>query len=364
MAVSPLDKTKVTVGMRIQNHNGLPATIRWIGRLEKSDKPPNNDNGTYIGVEYDEPTASLDRCDGKWNNVQKFSCPPGTGEIKKPKEYYPEMNPQCIAELRAKYGEKISAMPDSQLVKFCIARKYEMPKVCLMLDKHLAWMASFKPNWNEYHPDGMELDYPVGFGEGTDREGNLLYFERPGNAGKCHPKDFVGKYGLPAIARWHAGGMEYGKKKLAETGFKSQRVTCVIDLSNLGDCGRPMVQFAKTLAAIDQDNYPEHLSKLFIINAPGFFTTVWKLVRFFLDDRTKTKIFILDAKEQKQVLDRYIEEKYLPTFAGGSNDSWFNLGGRVGSSDPNMVTKDAATVIPETSEEDLKKAEEAAKNEK
>lgn len=363
MTAVPLEKTNVTVGMRVQNHNGLPGVIRWIGRLEKSDKPPNNDNGTYIGVEYDEATESLDRCDGKWNNVEKFSCPAGAGEIKKPKEYFAELNPRAIAELRAKYGDKIKSQPDSQLVKFCIARKYEMPKVCIMLEKHLAWLESFKPSYNEFFPDGMELDYPIGFGEGTDREGNLLYFERPGNAGKCHPKDFVSKWGLPTIARWHGGGMEYGKKLLADTNFKSKRVTCVIDLSNLGDCGRPMIAFAKTLAGIDQDNYPEHLSKLFIINAPGFFTTVWKLVRFFLDDRTKTKIFILDQKEQKTVLGRYIDEKYLPSFAGGSNDSWFNLGGRVGSTDPSKVAKGAATVIAETSDEDLKKAEEAAKKE-
>lgn len=351
----PLDKTEVSVGMRVQNHNGLPATIRWLGRLEKKDKPPHGENGTYIGVEYDEATESLDRTDGVWpgNGVRYFTCPPGTGEIFKPKEYNHFMNDRSINDLRAKYGDKIAHLPDNQLIKFCIARQFNMPKVCLMLEKHLQWAAEFKPTHDEYFPETMKDDYPIGFSGATDREGNLLYFERPGNNGFCNPSDFVSKYGLATIARWHVAGMETGKKLMQESNFKSKRVTCVIDLSNLGDCGRPMVKFAKVLAAIDQDNYPEHLSKLFLINAPGFFSAIWKLVRFFVDDRTKHKIFILDTKEMKHTLLKYIREEDLPTFAGGKSEAWFKRGGRIGSDDPTHVVADVKISVAEATDEEI-----------
>lgn len=359
----PLDKTEVSVGMRVQNHNGLPGTIRWVGRLEKKDKPPFNDHGSHIGVEYDEPTDSLDRNDGVWNGVRYFTCPAGTGEFFKPKQYNRECSPQAIAELRAKYGDKLANFPDVQLVKFCIARQFNMPKVCLMLDKHLKWIADFKPSEDEYFPDGMAIDYPVGYSGHCDRDGNLLHFEMPGNGGKCHPSDFVHKYTIPTIARWHVATMETAKRMLRETDFKSKRVTYLVDLSNLGDCGTAMVKFGRTLAAIDQDNYPEHLARMFIVNAPGFFAAVWKLVKLFIDDRTKTKIFILNTKEQRETLLKYIREEDLPDFVGGPNSAWRHREGRIGSDDPAKVVKDAKTDIPETTDEEIAEAEKKAAKE-
>lgn len=360
----PLDKTEVSVGMRVQNHNGLPATIRWVGRLEKKDKPPYNDHGTHIGVEYDVPNDSLDRNDGVWNGVRHFTCPPGTGEFFKPKEYNREISPKAVAELRAKYGDKIAQLSDNQLVKFCIARQFNMPKVCLMLEKHLQWVADFKPCEDEYFPEGMAADYPIGYSGAVDRDNNLIHFERPGNGGKCHPADFVNKYTIPTIARWHVACMETAKRMFDESNFKIKRCTYIIDLSNLGDCGTPMIKFARTIAAIDQDNYPEHLARMFIVNAPSFFTTVWKLVKLFIDDRTKNKIFVLGPKEQKEVLLKYIREEDLPEPVGGTSTAWLKNGGRVGSEDPTKVVKDAKTVVPETTDEDIAAAEkEAAKQE-
>lgn len=354
-----LDKSEVSLGMRLQNHNGLVCTVRWIGRLEKKDKPPHGDNGTYVGVEYDEATESFDRNDGTWNGVRYFTCPAGTGEFLKPKEYTAELNTRAIADLRAKYADKIAHMPDVQLIKFCIARQFNMPKVCLMIDKHLAWAAEFKPTDDEYFPDGMAQDYPVGFSGALDRDNNIIYVERPGNAGKCHPSDFVSRYGLPTIARWHVAQIETGKRMMKEGNFKSKRVTCIVDLSNLGDCGSPMVKFAKTIAAIDQDNYPEHLSKLFIVNAPSFFSAVWKLVRFFVDDRTKNKVFILNQKEQRDVLLKYLREEDLPTFVGGTSEAWFKRGGRIGSDDPSHVVTDAKVVVAEATDEEIAAAAKA-----
>lgn len=47
----------------------------------------------------------------------------------------------------------------------------------------------------------MVEDYPCGYTGTVDYDDNLIYCERPGNAGHCHPSDFVRKYTLPTIAR-------------------------------------------------------------------------------------------------------------------------------------------------------------------
>ena len=333
----PLDKKDCSIGLRVQDNNALVATVRWIGRLEKAQKPPNNDVGTYIGVEYDEATRALNRGDGEWAGTRYFEAPAGTALFMKPKEFHKEMNSRCIQDLRNHFGDKIAHLSDMQLIKFGIARKFDMPKVVLMIEKNLEWVAHFKPSPDVCFPESIAEGYPGGYCDGLDKDGNLLYYERPGNGGKVSPAKWVSNHGIEQITHWHVTSMEIGKKMMADGGYKSKRVTMVIDLSNLGDTGRPMVRFAKALAAIDQDHYPEHLSKLFIINSPGFFATIFKLVRFFLDDRTKAKIHLYDSKSYRHHLLEQIDEDLLPTFAGGTNDSWMSKGGRIGSFDPALL---------------------------
>lgn len=50
-------------------------------------------------------------------------------------------------------------------------------------------------------------------------------------------------------------------------------------------------------ARIDQDNYPELLARSLIVNPPLVFKFVWKLVRPFLDDRTKAKISVIRGQK-------------------------------------------------------------------
>lgn len=46
-------------------------------------------------------------------------------------------------------------------------------------------------------------------------------------------------------------------------------------------------------AKISQDNYPEIMGQMMIVNAPMLFTGVWSIVKGWLDERTRAKIQIL-----------------------------------------------------------------------
>ena len=327
----PIDKEKCLVGMQVQDSYGNVGVVRWIGRMEKAQKPPNKDVGTYAAVEF-EPNGKLIRTDGAWEGQRYCQSPNGSIEFMKPRYLDPEMNTAGVTAVRSKFGDAVKDWPDVMIVKFLIARKFEIPKVITMLNDHFMWRAEYQPSTDEYFPPEMAEDYPVGFGDGVDREGNLLYFERPGNGGKAHPKDFVKKYGIPMICRWHTCGMETGLQKIRNSNT-ARRVTTIIDLDKLGDTDKAVMNFGKAIAKIDQDNYPEHLCKMYIINAPGMFTGLWKFIRLFIDDRTKAKIQVL-GKDYRDVVTQQVEPKYWPTFMGGSDDSWFRNGGRIGSNDP------------------------------
>ena len=51
-----------------------------------------------------------------------------------------------------------------------------------------------------------------------------------------------------------------------------------------------------------QDNYPEILGNMFIINAPFLFTGIWAIVKVWIDDKTKEKIKILGGSYKKELL--------------------------------------------------------------
>ena len=51
-----------------------------------------------------------------------------------------------------------------------------------------------------------------------------------------------------------------------------------------------------------QDNYPEILGNMFIVNAPFLFTGIWAIVKVWIDDKTKEKIKILGGSYKKELL--------------------------------------------------------------
>jgi hypothetical protein len=68
---------------------------------------------------------------------------------------------------------------------------------------------------------------------------------------------------------------------------------------------------------IGQNRYPETMGKMFIINAPYLFATVWSLVKPWLDEATQKKINIL-GKNYKTELVKHILPENLPKNLGGN----------------------------------------------
>jgi hypothetical protein len=63
----------------------------------------------------------------------------------------------------------------------------------------------------------------------------------------------------------------------------------ILDLSNfnvkmLGQKTRSLVQYVSKIA---QDYYPEQLGQMMIVNAPYLFSTVWAIIKVWLDEKTR-----------------------------------------------------------------------------
>ena len=77
--------------------------------------------------------------------------------------------------------------------------------------------------------------------------------------------------------------------------------------------------YVKQATAISQNYYPERLGKLYLINAPWGFSSVFSVVKGFLDPVTVEKIHVLGGGYERELLGQVPKEN-LPKIFGGSCD--------------------------------------------
>ena len=98
--------------------------------------------------------------------------------------------------------------------------------------------------------------------------------------------------------------------------------TCctIMDLKGVGVTKVSSVYgYVKQASAMSQNYYPERLGRLYLINAPWGFSTVFNVVKGWLDPVTVEKIHVLGGGYQKELLSQVPAEN-LPKIFGGTCD--------------------------------------------
>lgn len=96
--------------------------------------------------------------------------------------------------------------------------------------------------------------------------------------------------------------------------------TCctIMDLKGVGITKVSSVYgYVKQASSISQDHYPERLGKLYLINAPWGFSSVFGVVKAWLDPVTVSKIHVLGSGYEKELLAQVPKEN-LPKLFGGN----------------------------------------------
>ncbi|KLJ11519.1 hypothetical protein EMPG_13292 [Blastomyces silverae] len=95
--------------------------------------------------------------------------------------------------------------------------------------------------------------------------------------------------------------------------------TCcsIMDLKGVGITRVPSVYgYVKQASAISQNYYPERLGKLYLINAPWGFSSVFSVVKGFLDPVTVQKIHVLGTGYEAELLAQVPKENLPKEFGG------------------------------------------------
>lgn len=171
------------------------------------------------------------------------------------------------------------------------------------------------------YKEQVEVDkyYPQYYHK-MDRDGRPIYIERLG-------KIDVGKlYAITTQERMLQRLVSEYEKFLGTrlpacsqaSGHLVETSCTILDLNNVGISAFYRVKdYVLAASDIGQNHYPETMGKFYIINAPYLFSTIWSLIKPWLDEVTVSKINIL-GKGYKAELLKQIPEENLPADLGGT----------------------------------------------
>lgn len=212
---------------------------------------------------------------------------------------------------------------DFQLYRFLRAREFDLAKSEQMIRAHLRWRKDLRIDSivERFQEKEAITKYFTGGLCGHDKEDRPVYY------------DPIGCIDPQGIARSSSRedlffSRIYQAEKIVEhllpevrarTGKAIYGVTFVYDMQHFGKkhMWRPSLEFYGDLARTCEQNYPETIGIVFIINAPAIFPVVFNLLKPLFNPATQDKIHVLGSGYQRTLL-QYIDADQLPAIYGGN----------------------------------------------
>ncbi|KAI9715792.1 MAG: cytosolic factor, phosphatidylinositol/phosphatidylcholine transfer protein [Chrysothrix sp. TS-e1954] len=224
---------------------------------------------------------------------------------------------------QAGYKDRLDTLT---MLRFLRARKFDVELSKKMFTDCEKWRREFQGGVDDlvqnfdYKERPKVFEYYPQYYHNIDKDGRPVYIEQLGKI------DLTALYKITTSDRMLSNlVVEYEKvadPRLPACSRKSGALleTCctIMDLKGAGVSQAPSIYgYLQQASGISQNYYPERLGKLYIINAPWGFSTVFSVVKRFLDPVTVNKIHVLGGGYQKELLAQVPKEN-LPKMFGGS----------------------------------------------
>lgn len=85
----------------------------------------------------------------------------------------------------------------------------------------------------------------------------------------------------------------------------------------VGDLVGDALAFLRRSAHLIQEHYPERSKVILIVNAPGWFSFLWKVIKPMVNERTQKKIRIVGKSETFACISEFVDPKDIPKCYGG-----------------------------------------------
>lgn len=231
---------------------------------------------------------------------------------------------EALEQFRAKIQDILPLLPaqhDHFLLRWLRARNFNVQKSEAMLRKHVEFRKHMKVDTiiTEWRAPEVIEKYLSGGMCGYDREGSPIWYDV---IGPVDPKGLFLSASKQDFIKSKIRDCEMLQKECnlqsERLGRNVESITMIYDVEGLGlkHLWKPAIETYGEILQMFEDNYPEGLKRLFVIKAPKLFPVAYNLVKHFLSENTRQKIYILGANWQ-EVLLKHIDAEELPAYYGG-----------------------------------------------
>eukprot|EP00475_Leptophrys_vorax_P017108 TRINITY_DN2364_c0_g1_i1.p1 TRINITY_DN2364_c0_g1~~TRINITY_DN2364_c0_g1_i1.p1 ORF type:complete len:330 (-),score=102.86 TRINITY_DN2364_c0_g1_i1:109-1098(-) len=217
------------------------------------------------------------------------------------------------------------------LFRYLRGYRYDVAQAIEALERSLQWREENKIDDIKGKAEGLsQMEFPnaenaMKYGPhmldaGFQKNGNPFSIDR---SGLLDPQGFVDNVKLDDLMLYQYYNLEKKIAQISKLTKENNRFFCtskVFDLNGLGfkHLHRQALGNMQTMLAVGQANYPEMIDKIFVVNAPSMFSTLWALIKPMLNPRTCAKVVVLGSGSYDQLYE-YIDPSELPVWLGGYN---------------------------------------------
>ncbi|KAF8794832.1 SEC14-like protein 2 like protein [Argiope bruennichi] len=206
--------------------------------------------------------------------------------------------------------------------RFLKAREFDLQKAEDMLRKNIAWRKRYNVDTilTDYTPpEVLEKYYPVSF-IGYDKNGFPVRYidfatDQKGIYNSVKKSDLV-KFSIYKLEQ----DSELLKAQSQKLGKPITKVSYIYNFEGMTiskATDKTSIELLLLGARIFQDNYPERLKEIYVINAAAYFSIMFSVVKT-LAPQLFNKIYILGAEKWREELIEVIDADALPAFLGGN----------------------------------------------
>ena len=180
-----------------------------------------------------------------------------------------------------------NGLTDPDLLRFLVARNFDLAKTTTMIEAYIPWRSEMLP----VSKSSIENELKVGKCSylGKSKEGfGIVYWD----ASLHDPNDRDVDEVIRCVVWW----VEY-----AISQSDHHQIIVVLDRSNMTRSQIDMELFT-TLSSTLSNNYPERLNKVLIYPLNWLFRSMWNVVQFMIDQKTRQKVcifFLLNQSSTK-----------------------------------------------------------------
>lgn len=220
--------------------------------------------------------------------------------------------------------ENFDKFDDLYLLRFLRARKFDLKLSFEMFKKFIEWRQSnevdkIRTNYNFTELKEVKKIYPHGYHQ-TDRLGRPIYIEL---ICKVNIDNFFAVTTEERAIKYYIKEFEFAilNRLQACSRVKGQEIEQSVNILDVEGLGMGMLtgkvkKFLQMATSVAQDNYPETLGAMYLINSSTMFSFVFNIVKGFIEEKTRNKINVIKANYKEKLLE-IIDENNLPSILGG-----------------------------------------------